>query len=81
MMKSDHAISETISAILMIIMVLILAIIVTGLILGANIFQQKSALIASDIKSQTLNNKREFRITAPEVLYLRTPNKRYGISC
>ena len=24
----------------------------------------------------------EFRITAaPEVLYLRTPNKRYGISC
>ena len=24
---------------------------------------------------------REFRITPPEVLYLRTPNKRYGISC
>ncbi|MDP3563843.1 MAG: hypothetical protein Q8R70_05080, partial [Methanoregula sp.] len=56
-MKSDHAISETISAILIILMVLTLAIIVTGMILGANIFQQKSALIASDIKSQTLNNK------------------------
>ncbi len=24
---------------------------------------------------------RVFRITQPEVLYLRTPNKRYGISC
>lgn len=56
-MKSDHAISETISTILIILMVLILAIIVTGLILGANIFQQKSALIASEIKNQTIFSK------------------------
>ncbi|PKL70018.1 MAG: hypothetical protein CVV30_01200 [Methanomicrobiales archaeon HGW-Methanomicrobiales-1] len=38
-------------------MVLVLAIVVTGLLLGANIFQQKSAFIVSDIKNQTLNGK------------------------
>ncbi len=56
-MKSDHAISETVSVILIIFMVLILAIVVAGLIFGANIFQQKSALIVSDIKNQTFNSK------------------------
>jgi len=57
LMKSDHAISETVSVILIIFMVLILAIVVAGLLFGANIFQQKSALIVSDIKSQTFNSK------------------------
>ncbi len=56
-MKSDHGISETISVILIIFMVLILAIVVTGLLLGADIFQQKSAFLVSDIKNQTLNGK------------------------
>ncbi len=71
-MKSDPAISETISAILIILMVLMLVIVVTGLILGANIFQQKSALIASDIKNQTLYSKNFITVfhRAGEEVYL-----------
>ncbi|MDO9324635.1 MAG: IPT/TIG domain-containing protein [Methanoregula sp.] len=56
-MKRDHAMSEIISVILIILMVLVLAIVVTGLILGANIFQQKSSLVSAEIKSQSLYNK------------------------
>lgn len=56
-MKNDPAISETVSVILMIFMIVILAIAVAVLLFGANLFQQKSALIAVDIKSQTLYDK------------------------
>jgi large repetitive protein len=56
-MKNDGAISETVSVIMIILMVLILAIVFTGLIFGANIFQQKSTFIVPDIKNQILYNK------------------------
>jgi hypothetical protein len=56
-MQNERSLSDTISVILIIFMVLVLAIIIMVLVFGANIFQQKSALVVTDFSNQTISGK------------------------
>ena len=49
-MKRENGVSETVSVILIIVMVFILAIVIAALVFGANIIPEKSAYIAVDIQ-------------------------------
>jgi hypothetical protein len=53
-MQTDRALSETVSLILIIAMILILALVVVALVFGNLTFQQKSALVSTDLGNQTL---------------------------
>jgi len=54
-------------------------IVLLALLLAGIVIPMVSA--SGNIDYSSIKDVREFRITPPEVLYLITPNQRYGISC
>jgi hypothetical protein len=56
-MHTDRALSEAVSVILIIVMIIILALVIAALVFGQLPFQKNSALVASEIKNQTLFTK------------------------
>jgi hypothetical protein len=82
-MKRDQGISETISSILIIVMVLTLAIVVIGLLLSVNIFQQKSATIAVDIQKSSVSGKEVIQIfnRAGDTAYVNMTGQQQNAMC